>query len=814
MKLSVILVSYLIAFTFLNQSFAEVYTTGSAADNNGNILVVGYCLGNVRIAGEEFTITTPSSFILKLNSDGEKIWVRFINSTQSIKANAVAVDSFGNIYITGEFSGTANFDSYSLSGQGIDAFIVKYDTQGNADWVKHGTSTNTATGNDIFVKGNFVYVCGYGKPISFDSLTTQGGGYTVIYDQYGLILHLFTTTDNTYALNIDNYENIVCIGAIYNGQPVPYYVTKISKFRPVGTSIWEKYIQSLTALCTDYSLNVYALSRYFNLYLDKLDSSGNLLERKDFGPQSETYRNGLLYTGDENIILSGSYSQNLNFGDTSITSNGMSDAFLAKIDTSLNPIWIRSIGGSLNDELLKFSLLSDGTILTSGNFTGILSIDTLQISGGIGLDDQWSGLVKYDTNGNLIWFKKILENFFIPSTTNWFPLEAGNKWQFFGSTYTRPIVTVQNFLKRLRMLDSSYVNNIKYYSTDGFFDFGYDTKIRYDIISQRLLVLFDNVEYTFMDFSKNPGEAFQQIQNNGTFSSAVVVIDTLTLMNDTIYCKGFKRNTNLSYCFFVPDVGWFYQKQFTNQGSVTAEINLRLIEYVIQTEDSLLHKKHSDYATINFDYVSFIEDTNRLINEFQVLHTYSKGFYPQGSGYLSYIKNAYLQSFYYNGADTIWNNNFNISQTTEIDFSLNYQFDTTKYNNGYHLYYRIAAVDKGIIADTFYSPQTGYYKLFWKDSTTSVTQTEFEALTYSLSQNYPNPFNPVSRIVFTIPKRENVSLKVYDILGSEITTLVNKELDAGKYEVDFSGKELSSGIYIYQIKAGTFRETKKMILMR
>jgi len=68
--------------------------------------------------------------------------------------------------------------------------------------------------------------------------------------------------------------------------------------------------------------------------------------------------------------------------------------------------------------------------------------------------------------------------------------------------------------------------------------------------------------------------------------------------------------------------------------------------------------------------------------------------------------------------------------------------------------------------------------------------------------------------VFTIPKRENVSLKVYDILGSEITTLVNKELDAGKYEVDFSGKDLSSGIYIYQIKAGTFRETKKMILMR
>ena len=160
MKLSFILVSFLVAFISLNQSFAEVYTTGSAADNNGNITVIGYCLGNVAIGGEQFNITTPSAFILKLNSDGEKIWVRFINSTQSIKANAVAVDSAGNIYITGEFSGTANFGSNSLLAQNTDAFIVKLNVDGEVEWVKQGTSINTATGNDIFVKDNFVYVCG------------------------------------------------------------------------------------------------------------------------------------------------------------------------------------------------------------------------------------------------------------------------------------------------------------------------------------------------------------------------------------------------------------------------------------------------------------------------------------------------------------------------------------------------------------------------------------------------------------------------------------------------------------------------------
>jgi len=90
---------------------------------------------------------------------------------------------------------------------------------------------------------------------------------------------------------------------------------------------------------------------------------------------------------------------------------------------------------------------------------------------------------------------------------------------------------------------------------------------------------------------------------------------------------------------------------------------------------------------------------------------------------------------------------------------------------------------------------------------------------YELHQNYPNPFNPSTKIKFTIPsnvKREtsNVSLKVYDMLGNEVVTLVNEEKPAGSYEVDFNGPNLSSGVYFYQLKAGDFIQTKKMILLR
>jgi len=85
---------------------------------------------------------------------------------------------------------------------------------------------------------------------------------------------------------------------------------------------------------------------------------------------------------------------------------------------------------------------------------------------------------------------------------------------------------------------------------------------------------------------------------------------------------------------------------------------------------------------------------------------------------------------------------------------------------------------------------------------------------YKLEQNYPNPFNPGTNIRFQIADRGFVTLKVFDVLGSEITTLINKELPAGEYEFDFDGKELSTGIYYYQLSVGNFRESKKMVLIK
>lgn len=110
---------------------------------------------------------------------------------------------------------------------------------------------------------------------------------------------------------------------------------------------------------------------------------------------------------------------------------------------------------------------------------------------------------------------------------------------------------------------------------------------------------------------------------------------------------------------------------------------------------------------------------------------------------------------------------------------------------------------------------SAYGLYFNRYSLTSIIGNDGETpATYSLSQNYPNPFNPTTKISFSIPKSEFVSLKVYDLLGREVSTLVNQQMATGKYSIDFNASKLSSGVYFYRLNAGSYTETKKMIIQK
>ncbi len=124
------------------------------------------------------------------------------------------------------------------------------------------------------------------------------------------------------------------------------------------------------------------------------------------------------------------------------------------------------------------------------------------------------------------------------------------------------------------------------------------------------------------------------------------------------------------------------------------------------------------------------------------------------------------------------------------------------------------------IPDSF--PDTGFvfadYALLSADTITSVHSYQTALSNFNLEQNYPNPFNPSTNIKFTISDFGFVTLKVYDVLGNEIAILVNEEKPAGKYEVEFHTSSInhhpSSGVYFYQLNAGSFIQSKKMILVK
>jgi len=86
--------------------------------------------------------------------------------------------------------------------------------------------------------------------------------------------------------------------------------------------------------------------------------------------------------------------------------------------------------------------------------------------------------------------------------------------------------------------------------------------------------------------------------------------------------------------------------------------------------------------------------------------------------------------------------------------------------------------------------------------------------TFSLEQNYPNPFNPSTKINFSVPVEGLVSIDVFNSIGQKVTTLVNEQMNAGNYSVDFNAVNLPSGIYFYKLQAGSFAETRKMLLLK
>ena len=379
-----------------------------AVDNSGNVYTTSFFDGTLDFdpgvgVNNLTALGTNDAYISKLDSVGNLIWAKSFGGTGATHSSGISLDASGNIYISGDFSNTTDFDPNGTTANlislgGTDAFITKLDVNGNLIWAKSigGISDE------------------YGKSIAVDAL--------------GNII-----ATGTYSGTADFDPS----AAIFYLTPVGAIDIFVEKLDATGNFVWAKSIGGISnefagSMNVDISGNIYTTGQYsatvdfdpgvsvFNLtsagmediFISKLDANGNFIWAKTIGGNSTDISYGIKIDALGKIYTTGYYSGTVDFdpntGTTNLTSVGGDDIFVLKLDNNSNLIWAKSMGGSSLEYGKTLVLDNSSNIYISGLYNGTADFDP---SSGIynltpnGIFDVF--ISKIDSSGNFVWAKSI-----------------------------------------------------------------------------------------------------------------------------------------------------------------------------------------------------------------------------------------------------------------------------------------------------------------------------------------------------------------------------------------------------------------------
>ena len=307
-------------------------------------------------------------------------------------------------------------------------------------------------------------------------------------------------------------------------------------------------------------------------------------------------------------------------------------------------------------------------------------------------------------------------------------------------------------------------------------------------------------------FSELKGMEDQQGKSN-VVTSEIVNLYPLAIGNRWVYLTVSVVNPNIIYGVALNEV---------IGDSIAA--NGKLYYHLKDKDDHSLER----VDTVDGKVYRFYEHPNLPESEYVIIDLFSEvgdtlvTFNPGSPGMTSYLITTGIDSFYKWGSTRLRKNFTQNTYPVISHFVYGEDLGMDHYTwamIGYSVYYERTL--KGcIINGIVYGDTT----LTGIDDEENLIASDFK-----LEQNYPNPFNPSTVISYRLPVASNVTLKVYDVLGNEVATLVNEVKPAGEYEVEFtvsqsasggSRPEITSGVYFYQLKAGSFIQTKKMVYLK
>jgi len=388
---------------------ANDFSESIAVDSTGNIYTTGSFQGTADFDPGTGTFNLTSTggadvFVSKLDPSGNLLWAKNLGGSSNDVGFSIAVDSSGNVYTTGYFANPgADFDpsaqSFSLrSAGGDDIFVSKLDPSGNLIWAKGFGGSSTDLGYEIAVDstGN-VYATGYFEGTSDFDPSAGAFNLTSTGERDVFVLKVNPSGDLLWAKNFGGVNTETGYSLAVDGTG-NVYTTGTFEF----TADFDPGAATTNLSSAGGS----------DVFVSKLDSSGNLIWAKRFGGSSDDTGRSLAVDSSGNVYTTGYFQGTVDFdpgaATTNLTSAGSDDIFISQLDLSGNLIWAKRIGGSGVDNGNSIAIDSTGNVYTTGFFSGTADFDPGAVTFNLTTAGQTDAFVsKLDPSGNLLWAKRI-----------------------------------------------------------------------------------------------------------------------------------------------------------------------------------------------------------------------------------------------------------------------------------------------------------------------------------------------------------------------------------------------------------------------
>ena len=748
-------------------------------------------LGNIYVTGRSDGPNANDDYAtIKYNNDGVQKWVARYNgpaSAQDIVA-AIGVDEFGNVYVTGSSVNAQNRTDYAT---------VKYDSAGieqwNARYVGPGNSYDKATALVINDSG-YVYVTGN----SYDGVT-KDDFTTIKYAPSGIVQWISryngsaNGNDKATAIDIDSSGNIYVSGQSEG--------SAIVKYTPAGNEVWTANYQNIymvVALSLDPSENIHiAGNSLYDCATIKFNNAG--VEEwaiTQSGP-------GLGFERPAKMVLDPMC--NLFVAGRSRGVGTSLDYFLIKYDPAGVQQWDAIYNGPDNwsEMVTAIGIDSSGNIYLTGS------------SDVPGAGSDWA-TVKYNSDGVEQWVSRLNGIGNYHDGANALTIDKNGNVFVTGysssttSLYSRDFTTVKYNASGIEQW-------VAYYDGPG------------QVIDQANAIALDNDGNVYItgyspgltssdDFTtikyNNDGIEQWVARYNGTGNSGDVATCIAVDFQQNIVVSGASigDGSNFDYAAiqYNPEGVEQWVKRYNGNGNGwdwPEALAINDSSEIFITGYGEGSNGDNDFITIKYDRFGnekWVSKYDGPSYDYDKAKAIAIG--ENGNVYVTGVSTGFYGSYDY--------------ATVKIN-SEGYREWVLRYDAGYDEPLDVVTDGLGHIYVTGYTMNN--YDTYavcttikYTDNSATDIESDTDALPdiFLLEQNYPNPFNPTTTIKYSIPEMSKVSLILFNLLGEEIITLVNDEKPSGNYKVNFNAANLSSGVYFYRIQAGSFVETRKMILLK